>query len=252
MSRTPVRSRRLSRRHLVPGGLLAGLALTGSAFSFGSPDHSAHPSPQQHAVAQAVALPSVVPIGVHARRASRGAGRTALPVRYVTRDVNVGRSFSGYASWYGGSFHGRRTASGERFDARALTAASPTLAFGTRLRVCRHSHCVVVRINDRGPYVGSRVLDLSKAARDRLGRFGVARVTATPIASRRVLRSPVLQRAPLRPALPVDPTAPPAQPVLAAETTSGTGRAADARLAAGTMLMAGSCLTWLRRRRPSA
>jgi rare lipoprotein A len=180
-----------------------------------------------------------------------------MPVHYVTRDVAVGRSFSGYASWYGGSFQGRRTANGERFNTHELTAASRTLPFGTRLRVCRQRRCVVVRINDRGPYVGSRVLDLSKAARDRLGSFGVAHVTVTRISARRVPVRPVVRRhAPARRALAVRPTAVPVLPVLAASgaaedgTTHGMG--ADARLATGTLLVAGSLLTWLRRRRPMA
>ena len=109
-----------------------------------------------------------------AQRASRGGMRSAL--------VPVGPSFTGAASWYGGSFQGRRTANGELFDTRALTAASRTLPFGTRLRVCRSERCVVVRINDRGPYVGQRVLDLSYAAAQLLGYDGVVQVTATPVA----------------------------------------------------------------------
>jgi rare lipoprotein A len=246
-------TRVLTRRQLVPGGLLAGLALTGSAFSFGSHD----PAPSPQTVAQAVALPSPVspalPTPVHARRASRGVARAALPVRYVSREVAVGRTFSGYASWYGGSFQGRRTANGERFDTHELTAASRTLPFGTRLRVCRRSRCVVVRVNDRGPYVGSRLLDLSKAARDRLGFSGVARVTCTRIHTRRVAVRPAVRRpAHARPVLPVRPTAVPVAPALAASTEEQRPKGADARLAAGTLLLAGTGLTWLRRRRPSA
>jgi rare lipoprotein A len=243
------RSRVLSRRHLVPGGLLAGLALTGSALSLGSAHHS-HSSVQAPAVAQAVALPSVLTTPAPPRRASRGAARTALaPVRYIHRDVAVGRSFSGYASWYGGSFQGRRTASGERFDTYELTAASRTLPFGTRLRVCRRSTCVVVRVNDRGPYVGSRVLDLSRAARDRLGYFGVAQVTATPVTSRRVALP-----AAAPPATPPHLTPPvhlTAAPVLAAQSDSTSSRrgGADCRLGAGLFLVGSSCLVWLRRRR---
>ena len=103
-------------------------------------------------------------------RASRGGARTPVP-----------GSFTGLASWYGGSFQGRLTANGERFDTRDLTAASKTLPFGTRLRVCRVGRCVVVRINDRGPYVGTRVLDLSQAAAQALGYDGVEVVTATPL-----------------------------------------------------------------------
>lgn len=72
----------------------------------------------------------------------------------------------GKASWYGRRFHGKRTASGERFDMNGLTAAHRTLPFGTRVRVrnTRNGREVVVRINDRGPHVRDRILDLSQAA----------------------------------------------------------------------------------------
>ena len=81
----------------------------------------------------------------------------------------------GGASWYGGVFHGRRTASGERFDMYALTAAHRTLPFGTLVRV--HSlvngRNVDVRITDRGPFIQSRVIDISRAAAQELGMLGM-------------------------------------------------------------------------------
>ncbi|MGD0026113.1 MAG: septal ring lytic transglycosylase RlpA family protein [Xanthobacteraceae bacterium] len=80
------------------------------------------------------------------------------------------------ASWYGAE-SGRHTASGERFDPSAMTAAHKTLPFGTQVRVCRDNRCVVVRINDRGPFVRGRDIDLSKAAAGRIGCDGVCRVT---------------------------------------------------------------------------
>ncbi len=87
----------------------------------------------------------------------------------------------GTASFYATSLHGRRTASGERYDRHALTAAHRTLPFGTRLRVTntRNGRQVVVRVNDRGPFHGGRVLDLSNAAADAIGmtRSGTARIT---------------------------------------------------------------------------
>lgn len=72
----------------------------------------------------------------------------------------------GLASWYGERFHGKRTASGERFDMGDLTAAHKTLPFGTRVRVRNldNDREVVVRINDRGPFSARRVIDLSHAA----------------------------------------------------------------------------------------
>ena len=77
----------------------------------------------------------------------------------------------GKASWYGPGFHGKRTASGERFDMEALTAAHRTLPFGTRIRVrnSQNGREVVVRINDRGPWARDRIIDLSKAAAAALG-----------------------------------------------------------------------------------
>ncbi|BCM86030.1 hypothetical protein mvi_44910 [Methylobacterium indicum] len=85
---------------------------------------------------------------------------------------------SGKASWYGPGFQGRRTANGERFNTHALTAAHRRLPFGTRVRVTNTSNgrSVVVRINDRGPYVGGRVIDLSQASARAIGISGVARV----------------------------------------------------------------------------
>ena len=73
---------------------------------------------------------------------------------------------SGKASWYGGRHHGGPTASGERFNKNAMTAAHKTFPFGTRVRVTnlKNGRSVVVRINDRGPYGPGRVIDLSEAA----------------------------------------------------------------------------------------
>ena len=80
----------------------------------------------------------------------------------------------GSASWYGPGFHGRTTANGERFDENTLTAAHKTLPFNTHLKVTNrmNGRSVVVRINDRGPYIGNRTLDLSRAAADCLGSIG--------------------------------------------------------------------------------
>ena len=72
------------------------------------------------------------------------------------------------SSWYGGYFHGRTTANGETYNMYGLTAAHKTLPFGTNLRVC-YQGCVDVRINDRGPYIGARELDLSFQAASAIG-----------------------------------------------------------------------------------
>ena len=75
-------------------------------------------------------------------------------------------TLSGIASWYGPGLHGRKTANGERYNMYALTAAHRSLPFGTKVQVTnrKNGKSVVVRINDRGPYVGTRVIDLSRGA----------------------------------------------------------------------------------------
>lgn len=86
------------------------------------------------------------------------------------------------ASYYGAE-SGNRTANDERFDGSSMTAAHRTLPFGTKLRVTYRGKSVVVRINDRGPYIKGRQLDLSRAAAARIGLIpaGVATVTACRI-----------------------------------------------------------------------
>lgn len=98
----------------------------------------------------------------------------------ASEETRVAKTLSGPASWYGGKFHGRRTANGERFDMNEMTAAHRSLPFGTRVRVTneRNGRSVVVRINDRGPFVGNRIIDLSRGAAAAVGmvRTGVAPV----------------------------------------------------------------------------
>lgn len=104
---------------------------------------------------------------------------------YVPR-TNPGYDRVGVASWYGRAFHGRRTANGERFDMHALTAAHPTLPLATLVRVTNldNGRSIAVRINDRGPFAGGRIIDLSRAGARALGfeARGTARVRVTVIA----------------------------------------------------------------------
>ncbi len=89
------------------------------------------------------------------------------------------------ASWYGPGFHGQKTANGEHYDQMSFTAAHKSLKFGTLLKVTnlKNNKSVVVRINDRGPYIAGRDLDLSKAAALSLGmvRRGVAKIKVEEI-----------------------------------------------------------------------
>jgi len=117
----------------------------------------------------------------HASNSSNGSAGAAW------RDANAaiapsGHSFSGMASFYG-SESGSRTASGQRMNSNAMTAAHRTLPFGTKLRVTHGGQSVIVTVNDRGPFVRGRVLDLSTGAARAIGltSAGVGRVTADVI-----------------------------------------------------------------------
>lgn len=105
---------------------------------------------------------------------------TVLGKRYQTLADSKGFEQQGPASWYGNPFHGRKTANGETYNMNEMTAAHKELPLGTRVEVTNLSNGrkVVVRINDRGPFHGNRVLDLSRAAAQELGTLnaGVAQV----------------------------------------------------------------------------
>jgi rare lipoprotein A len=135
------------------------------------------------------------------RRSGTGLGAVALgvalslagcargPARVVSPEPppvpGIPEVETGIASFYASRFDGRRTASGERHDADALTAAHPRLAFGTRVRVTNleNRRSVVVRINDRGPFARGRIIDLSQRAARTLGflRAGLAQVAVEVI-----------------------------------------------------------------------
>jgi rare lipoprotein A len=107
----------------------------------------------------------------------------------ATRDVpagyvSTGVTFGGVASWYGPGFAGNLTANGEVYDPMGLTAASKELPFNTLLFVMYQGRGVVVRINDRGPYVGDRIIDLSQGAAEAIGMSGIGWIDATIVVKR--------------------------------------------------------------------
>ncbi len=100
---------------------------------------------------------------------------TAVVLLTAGSPLLIGNSYAreqcGGASWYGPGFHGNRTASGERFNQNAMTAAHRSLPFGTVVRVVdqRTGKSIRVTINDRGPFHGKRIIDLSREAANQLG-----------------------------------------------------------------------------------
>jgi len=110
------------------------------------------------------ARPAVVALCIATATPAMGMGSMTAPQRRGSGSSIV------LASWYGPGFHGRRTASGQVFDQKRLTAAHKTLPFGTKLRVTnlRNGRSVLVTVNDRGPFVRNRQLDLSRGAAQRL------------------------------------------------------------------------------------
>ena len=106
---------------------------------------------------------------------------TVMGREYYPTVVRVGDVFSGIASWYGSDFHGKSTSNGEGYDMYAMTAAHKTLPMNTVVRVTntQTNAQTIVRINDRGPFVETRIIDLSFAAAQQIGvdRTGTAPVT---------------------------------------------------------------------------
>jgi len=121
----------------------------------------------------------------HQRQLDANNGDTSNAGTWMNANASVmpssgtGHAFSGMASYYGNE-SGSRTASGERFNQNAMTAAHRSLPFGTKLRVTHGGQSVIVTVNDRGPFVRGRVLDLSTGAARAIGLTGagVGRVTA--------------------------------------------------------------------------
>jgi rare lipoprotein A len=109
-----------------------------------------------------------------------------IPRAASAEDTKPGHVQIGDASWYGAYHQGRKTASGERFDAKELTAAHPSLPLDSTVRVTNlgNGKAVDVRVNDRGPYKKHRVIDLSAKAAEKidLKRDGVSKVRVEPLA----------------------------------------------------------------------
>ncbi len=135
--------------------------------------------------------------GPDSRNSENGLPATQRP--YVINNIwyypipsAVGYHENGIASWYGGKFHGRKTANGEIYDMHAMTAAHKTLPMNTMLLIKNldNGKSTVVRINDRGPFVGGRIVDLSYKAAESLGisRTGIARIEAVALGQEEIAK----------------------------------------------------------------
>lgn len=151
------------------------------------------PAPKEAGPGLAAVVPpdATLPPGLPAAESSRPALLAGEAAREFER---------GGASWYGPGFHGRRTASGERYDMHALTAAHRTLPFGTVVRV--HSLVngreVDVRITDRGPFSRNRVIDVSRTAAEALGMLGLGFKEVVLLVPESTLAVSVLPQLPAR------------------------------------------------------
>jgi len=173
--------------------LLAGCGSTSKRGGYYQGDGPPDRAPADLAEAED-AVPRVEPLLPRANRPYTALGRSYTP---LTADVPFRQT--GAASWYGRQFHGNRTASGEIYDMFAMTAAHPTLPIPSYARVTnqRNGRSVIVRVNDRGPFKDSRIIDLSYGAATRLGivaagtgEVEVERLTFAQIASGEWRRPP--------------------------------------------------------------
>jgi rare lipoprotein A len=113
----------------------------------------------------------------HHHQAKASEGTSGSSWRDANASVGATGSFTGVASMYGNE-SGSKTASGQRFNENAMTCAHRSLPFGTKLRVSHGGRSIIVTVNDRGPFVRGRVLDLSTGAARALGISGLGQVTA--------------------------------------------------------------------------
>jgi rare lipoprotein A len=152
------------------------VGVLGAALSGGLTGCSSAPERVDGPVAQGdrSGIPDAVPKVEPRSRSGNMESYTVRGRRYFTKDDSKGYVERGIASWYGPGFHGRKTSNGEPYDMHAMTAAHKTLPLPTYARVTnlQNGKTAVVRINDRGPFYGPRVIDLSRAAATKLGVIG--------------------------------------------------------------------------------
>jgi len=135
---------------------------------------AAGPSPPEGGRAPAASVPDAVPRAEVKTRSGNPSSYEVDGKEYRVLATSEGYREVGMASWYGQGFHGRRTSSGEPYDMYGMTAAHKTLPLPTYVRVTNRENgrSVVLRVNDRGPFVDDRIIDVSLVAAERLGMVG--------------------------------------------------------------------------------
>jgi rare lipoprotein A len=185
-------------------------------------------------------VPDAVPRHEPPSRYGNPASYEVFGQRYYTMQSSAGYLERGIASWYGTKFHGRRTSSGEPYDMYAMTAAHKTLPLPTYAEVTnlKNGRKVIVKINDRGPFVGNRIIDLSYAAASRLDILadgtGMVEVRALdPRAPATVTaQAPTRERSQLSPIATATASAATANPTLFLQVGAFTSRGNAERLQA--------------------
>jgi len=157
--------------------------------------------------------------------------------RYFVLSSSVGYAERGVASWYGPGFHKVRTSTGEPYDMYAMTAAHKTLPLPAYVRVTnlQNGRSIVVRVNDRGPFVGNRIIDLSYTAASKLDmlRNGTAMVEVRTLEA-------ASEGAPLTAALAAPPTAPPGTPSVTTASDLGGGAVSTVPVPRALFIQAGA------------
>ena len=168
----------MSRRSLRSALLLAALALAGCATRAPAPPPAPQIASPEVRPPDAMQVPDALPMLEPIRAGGPNKTYAVLGETYTPLPPDAALSERGLASWYGRKFHGRRTASGERYDMYAMTAAHRTLPLPSYARVSNpaNGRSVIVRVNDRGPFVKGRIVDLSYSAAQKLGVQGLATV----------------------------------------------------------------------------
>jgi rare lipoprotein A len=165
--------RRLSRSPLLL--MVVALMLVGCATRAPAPPAD---GPEARPAIDPMQVPDALPVLEPIRPGGPNKPYEVLGETYKPLPPDAALSERGLASWYGRKFHGRRTASGELYNMHAMTAAHPTLPLPSFARVSNpaNGRSVIVRVNDRGPFVKGRIVDLSYTAAQKLGVLGVATV----------------------------------------------------------------------------